>query len=158
MERFKSFSNSLLNRSTKLSDLANDLERELELSEKGPDSAEGKRVQKFLPKLPSSVFALHATPRLQVPQPRSLLRLVEKLEASIDVLETQHKQCESVRAQVGRKLSSVKGTPPSELLPFRLDGVIFCLTTKLLQVIINSYSNKGKPSHCQPPFRMLFTG
>ena len=47
MERFKSFSNSLLNRSTKLSDLANDLERELELSEKGPDSAEGKRVQKF---------------------------------------------------------------------------------------------------------------
>jgi len=44
--RFKRFSDSLLARSGKLSELVSDLEREVDESEKGEESSEVKRVRK----------------------------------------------------------------------------------------------------------------
>ena len=45
-DRFKSFATSLLNRSTKLSELVVDLETAADAACKGPETNEGKRVKK----------------------------------------------------------------------------------------------------------------
>ena len=45
-DRFKTFSTSLLNRSTKLSELVVELETAAEAAGKGPETNEGERVKK----------------------------------------------------------------------------------------------------------------
>ena len=50
-DRFKSFANSLLSRSNKLSELISDLQAAADYVEKGPDTPEGARVKKSGSKL-----------------------------------------------------------------------------------------------------------
>ena len=49
--KFRQFGDSLLTRSTKLTELIGSLEAALETNQKGPESLEGKRVTKPLPQL-----------------------------------------------------------------------------------------------------------
>lgn len=48
LERFKSFSSSLLSKESKLQDLVTDLEKALEELGKPADSTDGKRVSKYI--------------------------------------------------------------------------------------------------------------
>lgn len=49
--KFRQFGDSLLTRSTKLTEIIGSLEAALEQNQKGPESLEGKRVTKPLPQL-----------------------------------------------------------------------------------------------------------
>ncbi|CAL1165907.1 unnamed protein product [Cladocopium goreaui] len=78
-DRFKTFANSLLGRSAKISELIADLEASMEASQKGPETSEGKRVA----------------------------RLVSNLEEATATLDAEHNKCECVKAQVS-KLAKLK--------------------------------------------------
>eukprot|EP00435_Cladocopium_sp_Y103_P005641 s505_g1.t2 len=74
-DRFKTFGNSLLGRSAKISDLISDLEALFEASKKGSDTADGKRVAKSIP------------------------QCVSNLEDAAATLDEEHVKCEMVKAK-----------------------------------------------------------
>jgi len=60
-DRFKTFANSLLGRSSKISDLISELEGAAEIAKKGSETSDGQRVAKSIPQSPQSIVLFYFT-------------------------------------------------------------------------------------------------
>ncbi|CAL1140564.1 unnamed protein product [Cladocopium goreaui] len=78
-DRFKTFANSLLGRSSKISDLISELEGAAEIAKKGSETSDGQRVAK----------------------------LVTKLEEAAQTLDAEHVKCECVKAAVSKLIAKI---------------------------------------------------
>lgn len=103
-QKFVTFAQSLLSRSTKLADLVGQLE--IEIGDKGSETTDGKRVKKPH----ASIFFLHypygctqdVIPTCSTfpgsnPNHVAILRSVQSLEQSIEILNEQYAACEIVK-------------------------------------------------------------
>lgn len=116
-DKFTRFTDSLLSRSSKLANIAQQLENTLEELGKGPESSDGKRVAKphaynlqFLSiqieyghvqknhRRHSKSFKYQAN-KYSPTMPSLGLRLVESLESAGAVLEKQYEDCEAVKLE-----------------------------------------------------------
>ena len=85
-DRFKSFSNALLSRTSKLSELIADLETHAEMAQKGPETSEGVRVKKSEPKFYREYSSMYTSYRMNNSIPKKSFFIVVFLQYSLPCL------------------------------------------------------------------------
>lgn len=140
-EKFARFTDSLLSRSSKLTDLSQQLENGLVEAGKDCESSEGKRVSKLDPKFFTQLslkhknivnnFCMHVKIWCWWFGTPDWLRLVQNLDAATETLEAEYEKCDKVKLDVS-SLRSNKGLPESTVTEF--------LEWKL---VVNNTTNKS---------------
>lgn len=115
-EKYGRFTESLLSRASKLTELCQRLETALVDSGKSEDSSEGKRVSKYGAKLlwypiHSQNGVLHSVENTHTIQQ---LRSVQALEAAVETLEAEYETCNTLKMDL-KSLKDDTSLSPSEI-------------------------------------------